>query len=96
MLKIGTTIISGLESRYIVFLDDEGSTFHLRVFILANDYFEKIVVLVYLNRLNFLDLTFSDISFGQIFADTFTACFILYIIHIGLTGITIHANTPML
>jgi len=41
MLKIGTTITSGLESRHIVFLDDEGRAFHLRVLILANDYFEK-------------------------------------------------------
>jgi len=59
--------------------------FHLRVLILVNGYFERIlrmIVLASLNKfnliLNFLDLTFSDISFEQIFTDTFTACFILY------------------
>jgi len=46
MLKIGTIITSGQESRHIVFLDDEESTFHLCVLILANGYFGKIIVVL--------------------------------------------------
>jgi len=46
MLKIETTLTSELESRHIVFLDDEGSTFHMRVLILANDCFERILQIV--------------------------------------------------
>jgi len=54
MLKIRTTITSGRGSRHIVFLGDEESTFHLRVLILVNGYFERIIVLLaYLNKFNF-------------------------------------------
>jgi len=53
MLKIGTTITSRRESRHIVFLDYKESTFHLRVLILANDYFERILRIVVLNEFNF-------------------------------------------
>jgi len=52
MLKIGTTITSVLESKHIVFLDDERSTFHLRVLIIYD-----IEMLVILN----LDMLFISI-----------------------------------